>query len=503
MTEGMITRTVWSQSIPQKIEWDSNVPDSKMDILKILSQTLNAHMNDYQIKDNLFLANITVCANLLYLPEGEQEPQIASLKHTDTLQVKLELPPDITWDCTEVLFNVTPHSPVLINSRKAGIRGQLNLTVKLLENVHLNAPDCDNHTLETLTETVDTYSTPVLRQDQFPFTLSFPLPGGKPPVSEILETSVRIHNGDLKAISNKAVIKGDLEVKLLYISTLSSVETVEFTSPFTEILDVGDLEEEYVTTFELTPFILTATSMENEANEQKNISFQGMITAQIHAIMPQRISLVTDAYSFKYPVKLLKKSTSFEQCHLLPQENISLKEMITLSDSQLEEILDVTCTPLLSGAKADNGQIRINGVLSCRILYRTASGIHCILKEVPFEAFRDLPHDTLCSDISAKIELRHFSYHILNQNNLEIRSGITYQICLHATKEKEYIDAILLNEETPLNIHRAPIVAYIIKPGDTLFNIAKKYATTVDRLKTVNSIENDRNLKIGSYLIIE
>ena len=67
MIEGTVTRIVRNQTIPQKIEWDINVPDTKRDVLKILSQTLNAYINDYQIQDNLFTANITVCANVLYL----------------------------------------------------------------------------------------------------------------------------------------------------------------------------------------------------------------------------------------------------------------------------------------------------------------------------------------------------------------------------------------------------------------------------------------------------
>ena len=52
MIEGTVTRIVRIQTIPQKIEWDINVPDTKRDVLKILSQTLNAYINDYQIQDN-------------------------------------------------------------------------------------------------------------------------------------------------------------------------------------------------------------------------------------------------------------------------------------------------------------------------------------------------------------------------------------------------------------------------------------------------------------------
>ena len=124
-------------------------------------------------------------------------------------------------------------------------------------------------------------------------------------------------------------------------------------------------------------------------------------------------------------------------------------------------------------------------------------------KSSPLNSPVIFPKEKPAPTFSAKIELQHFSYHISNHNSIEIRSGITYHLCLHSTCDKEYVEAILVDEDAPLTISRAPIVAYIIKPGDTLFLIAKKYATTVDRLKAVNNIENDRNLKVGSYLIIE
>lgn len=78
MLQGTVTRTVWQTSIPQKIEWDSNVPDSKRDILKILSQTLTGHITDYQVKDNVFTAVVELFATVLYLPEGEKNHRLLS-----------------------------------------------------------------------------------------------------------------------------------------------------------------------------------------------------------------------------------------------------------------------------------------------------------------------------------------------------------------------------------------------------------------------------------------
>ena len=43
---------------------------------------------------------------------------------------------------------------------------------------------------------------------------------------------------------------------------------------------------------------------------------------------------------------------------------------------------------------------------------------------------------------------------------------------------------------------------YVIKKGDTLWNIAKKYRTTIDEIANLNKIEDVNRLQIGQRLLI-
>ena len=46
------------------------------------------------------------------------------------------------------------------------------------------------------------------------------------------------------------------------------------------------------------------------------------------------------------------------------------------------------------------------------------------------------------------------------------------------------------------------MVIYFVKPGDTLWNIAKKFGSTVEAIVRVNGIEDVNNLTIGRQLFI-
>ena len=53
----------------------------------------------------------------------------------------------------------------------------------------------------------------------------------------------------------------------------------------------------------------------------------------------------------------------------------------------------------------------------------------------------------------------------------------------------------------PINNQTNNNIQYVIKPGDTLYNIAKRYNTNVDEIKKINNL-NSNMLKIGETILI-
>ena len=45
--------------------------------------------------------------------------------------------------------------------------------------------------------------------------------------------------------------------------------------------------------------------------------------------------------------------------------------------------------------------------------------------------------------------------------------------------------------------------SYIVKRGDTLIQIARRYGTTVNRLAQINNIKNVNKIYVGQVLFIE
>ena len=52
------------------------------------------------------------------------------------------------------------------------------------------------------------------------------------------------------------------------------------------------------------------------------------------------------------------------------------------------------------------------------------------------------------------------------------------------------------------NIYKYSMVIYFVKPGDSLWKIAKKFGSTVSAIAEVNNIEQVDNISVGQQLFI-
>ena len=58
-------------------------------------------------------------------------------------------------------------------------------------------------------------------------------------------------------------------------------------------------------------------------------------------------------------------------------------------------------------------------------------------------------------------------------------------------------------EESDINeLDFSSMYMYIVKKGDTLWDIAKKYKTSVSKIVNINNIEDENSISIGQKILI-
>ena len=46
------------------------------------------------------------------------------------------------------------------------------------------------------------------------------------------------------------------------------------------------------------------------------------------------------------------------------------------------------------------------------------------------------------------------------------------------------------------------LIMYVVKPGDTLWKIAKRFNSTIDEIKRMNGIEDENQINVGQKIFI-
>ena len=83
---------------------------------------------------------------------------------------------------------------------------------------------------------------------------------------------------------------------------------------------------------------------------------------------------------------------------------------------------------------------------------------------------------------------------------IECKVNLEFETEMYNNANINIIDEINMEEDK--NEMNPSMIIYIVKEGDTLWKIAKRYKTTMEDIISVNNLENPNNLSIGQKLFI-
>jgi nucleoid-associated protein YgaU len=126
----------------------------------------------------------------------------------------------------------------------------------------------------------------------------------------------------------------------------------------------------------------------------------------------------------------------------------------------------------------------------------------CLTGYLPFSYLveaKDLSPDTI---YHIRPSLEQISSIMLGSDEVEIKAVVNLSIIAFEQKSCKVITDMSVSEIDYENMNQlAGIVGYIVQEEDTLWNIAKRYYTTIDSIRSVNQLDRDE-LSPGQKLIL-
>lgn len=479
------------------VEEDCIVPDVKPDILNIISASGIVCIYKKEIMDEKIRLDGCVNTYIMYLADTE-ENQVRSLNtnidFTQMIDVE-KIKSEMNLDANVVLKGIEAH---VLNGRKLHVKAILEIDAKVSSNENIeyakeinNLRDvqCLNKEIQ-INSLIGTGNTKIYAKDTINIDEADNL-------VEVMRADVRITNRDVKTSYNKILIKSDLQVKIIYLTEDNRINIKEATIPVVGFIDLPNISEEHTCNvkYEIKNIIIKPNNV-----EEHSIYVEAEIEVYCEAYENKNLEMIQDLYSPTHELKFSKKNIKVTQNQNTRKQTYNIKEKQVIPEIGSRKIYDVEVQPIIEEQTILNDRIIYDGDLKLNFLYAGNVGIETKEISMPFSYTMDFEGINSNNNVDTVIEIEAQNFVVMPDESIEIRVDLGFTAISGKDGNVSIIDEITEAEDR--STCQYSMIIYFVKPGDTLWSIAKKFGSTVEDISRVNGIENSENLQIGKQLYI-
>ena len=480
------------------VEGDMIIPDSKPDVLNTISTSGIACIYKKELQDGKIRFDGSVQTYVMYVPEGMEEG-VRGLNTTLDFSENMEMD-GVTSDMQAVLkTNVKSVEAKVINDRKIGIKVALEVSVKIYakdeKEVVNDVKDDDEmqilKTSLTVNSLLGTGITKINAKDTVQIDTIDQL-------AEILKVSANIINKDIKISYNKVLTKAEAEIKVMYLTEDNRINHISPKIAIVGFIDMPDVSENNTcdVNYELRNIVIKP-----QPQEEHSIYLELEYEVSCNVYEEKDMNLIQDMYRPDINLKIERmKFTTISDKKVIKQTR-NVQEKINLQDIEGKNLIDVESYVQIQKETKINTKILYEMELKMNFMFLSQNmQVSTQTAIIPFEYVIDNLERGESINTRNEIEILSQDFVIQDGGNVSCNININIETNMYRNNNTNLINCV--EEDGEREEQDYSIVIYIIKKGDTLWNIAKEFGSTVDDIVKANAIENPDVIQIGEKLYI-
>lgn len=482
------------------IEQDLLVPDTKPDVMKIVRIDSNVYVSSKEVMDGNIKVSGQITYYVIYLSiDGNIKGINMTYPYVKVIEDK-NVKKNMRMNLNTVVRNVIYSLP---NERKVSVKTEVIFKYKLSEIGEieiLNRIDQCNG-LECKMSKDSFFYVMEYKTDTLEAREDIMLPEGLPGVNEILRVSNQIINTEYKVSYNKILVKGDIKTTIVYTSQSdnSEVYSYDVNVPFTGMIEFSNISDS--SKFDIQYMIKSFDlSLDTSSETGKMLTISADVMVDVLMYEEKEIEYIEDFYSMEEDLNYDKTGISIIKNKENIQKAISLKDNIA-NVPEITRLLDYTVDISNLNTKISGSNVYINGNIKINTMYEVGKD-----KKVESKTYDMLVDENV--PLSKDIEEKYITVAIdvtkalvrIDDTNLVADVELMVKVTVDNVETINQIDDI--KEEKVDFSQFDSMNIYIVKKGDNLWNIAKKYKTSVAKIANTNDIMDENKLDIGQKLLI-
>ncbi len=474
-------KTALDDFFEQKVDFDIVLPDYCPPVMRIVKCDVTPAIMSKSLDGERLLIDVQCTANIVYIDDNGN---IHSVSKNETFGKSLMPKAELSVARIRTVTRTVSVSCRLQNPRKISVKSVIGTAVKVIGSSECNIiSEAHSGGIEA---SFDTVCANVLCGTGE----SFAHIGGqlslKSPVTEIISSTATLSITDKKALADKILVKGEAQVSIVYMSGegTDNLTFFEGTIPFSEVVDVIDATEDGSCDIQCDIQSIRCESVDDDGTVDCEID--AFIGASAYS--SNNINILKDVYSMTDNLETTKSELTLESFCDRIEFNKTVSGDIAC-DFNEARIIGVCANSFVKNVGLREHNFEIEGDMLVTIYMCNSDDYAIIEKTVPFSLSH--PAGNVCDNMrcEAAVDLRDLSCSMPNDDTIIIAADAYAVINCFSRQTHSVINSLEIADSRPKLCKG--IVLYNAQCGEKLWDIAKKYRSSVDIIKRDNKLDDD------------
>ncbi len=282
----------------------------------------------------------------------------------------------------------------------------------------------------------------------------------------------------------KIAVEGDIKLSVLYLSTDKGAPLQQYNEsiPFGHIMASEELTPQDIISVDAGLADLNV-SIAEEAGDIFRVSAKINIMSAARA--DDEVEYIEDAYSLKNKLKLKYDEQTCRHMVLSECTKAIARSTISVPPTQpsVSRIVCLKASPSIAAVHPGTDRIYMEGLMMYTICYTSAEGMWSYSGETPFEAEVQMDGITADQEIELNADVEYCTYEGTGRD-ISVKYMMDVEIRAFEQNRMQVVSDMTETDEAPER--RQGITIYFADGGETTWDIAKRYTTTLDIVKKFN-----------------
>lgn len=488
---------------------DFIVPDTMSDMAEVILDSGIIQLEPVKVQRERITVRGKLDFQVLYRKE---EGGLQALGGSIPFEEAINVPDLDEKDYVSVSWQLEDLNTEMIHSRKLGIKAIVTLEAKaesLYDTeaaVDVRGADDEIH-LQVRRKRIPAAAIALRRKDTYRLKQDITLPGSKPVIERMLWTEMKLAGCQAKPLDGQIHLEGTLMVFALYEGGESGmVQWVEESIPFSGEVEMQGTAADMIPVIGLKLIHRDLEEKPDYDGEMRELSVDAVIELDVRLYEEQELELLQDLYATNREIVLDTGEAVFDRILTRNFGKCRVAEKVEMeTDPRVLQICHSSGSVKLDGVEVRENALAVDGVLEVKLLYLTdedARPVQAATRLVPFHYEAEAPGITEDSIWYLEPGLEQLTAVMAGGGQAELRGVITLDLFVLQPETRQIILQAQVHPVDTEKMKAMPgIVGYLVQPGDSLWDVAKRFHTTEKSILEANELPGDA-IKAGDCLIL-